>query len=100
METQTYTCIKPTTHQYQKITVGDEIELTPEQARPLQHGGFITFDEAAAKCIRQLAKGDEQDTVDQDINTTADDLDNEASETTSTESRRVPSVSVGYEKGD
>lgn len=95
METKKYTCIKATTMRHKKITIGEEVELTDEQARPLQHGGFITFDEEAAKCIRRLAGIDES---------VSDDVGNkDASIETavkSESSRQVYSTSTGFEKGD
>lgn len=55
METQTYYVIKPTTHNKAKVTHGDRLELTGEQARPLINGGFIGTDKASAIRIGELA---------------------------------------------
>ncbi len=101
METKKYTCIKPTTHRHEKISVGDEMELTPEQARPLQHGGFITFDEEAAKCVRLLAKGEEETAVDSETRTATDEGNvGESDRSPSTDTQRSSTAFVSYEKGD
>ena len=55
METQTYYVIKPTTHNRTRVSYGDRLELTTEQARPLTSGGFITADKACAIRIGELA---------------------------------------------
>ncbi|MEW8416224.1 MAG: hypothetical protein AB2690_03075 [Candidatus Thiodiazotropha endolucinida] len=55
METQTYYVIKPTTHNKTKVTHGDQLELTGEQARSLINGGFIGTDKASAIRIGELA---------------------------------------------
>ena len=55
METQTYYVIKPTTHNRAKVSYGDSLELTAEQARPLINGGFIGTDLASAIRIGELA---------------------------------------------
>ncbi len=55
METQTYYVIKPTTHNRAKVSYGDSLELTIEQARPLINGGFIGTDKASAIRIGELA---------------------------------------------
>ena len=97
METTTkkYTCIKTTTHKHQKVSVGDEIELTPEQARPLSHGGFITLDEDAAKCIRELANENKQhgESDDNGTSVTDESIDDDTQVSHSHQS-------IGYEKGD
>lgn len=116
-----YTCIKTTVIQGKKITIGDESPpLVMSQARPLQNGGFITFDEDAAQCIRHLTN--KQTEVQTEVQTDAPEntgalnseltpvADSEAVESKTgshsddQSSHEGPlstsSVSVGFEKGD
>ncbi len=61
MTVETYTVIKATRIGSEKKEIGDEVELVMSQARPLQHGGFITFDKEAGAAIRKLIKAESED---------------------------------------
>ncbi len=102
MTIKNYTCIKPFPHKHQKITVGDEVLLTDVEARPLKHGGFITFDSAAATLIRLLVKGEEElSSEENDASSSVDDNDSDnISETKRLNSNSNAQPAVGYEKGD
>lgn len=54
MQKRTWYVIKPTMFERKKVDIGDELELTHSQARPLQNGGFITADKNAVECIKGL----------------------------------------------
>tara|TARA_B100000745_G_scaffold67296_1_gene39720 strand:- start:222 stop:494 length:273 start_codon:yes stop_codon:yes gene_type:complete len=51
---QAYYVITPVVFEKKKRVLGDVLILNVAQARPLQHGGFITFDSLAAKRIVDL----------------------------------------------
>ena len=51
---KTYYVIKPTTIASKKVSIGDVVSLSDQQARPLHNGGFVTFDGVAAKRITEL----------------------------------------------
>lgn len=58
-ETKKYYVIKPTTHARKKVSVGDALDLSESQARPLRNGGFITVEKCVAELIVELVKENE-----------------------------------------
>ena len=58
-ETKKYYVIKPTTHARKKVSVGDVLELTESQARPMRNGGFVTVEKAVAERVIELVKENE-----------------------------------------
>ena len=58
-ETKKYYVIKPTTHARKKVSVGDVLELTESQARPMRNGGFITVEKSVAELVVELVKENE-----------------------------------------
>ena len=58
-ETKKYYVIKPTTHARKKVNVGDELDLSESQARPLRNGGFITVEKSVAELVVELVKENE-----------------------------------------
>ncbi len=107
-----YTCIRPTVIQQAKITVGDEVELFESQARPLKNGGFITFDEDAAKCIQKLVKGDSEPDMNAEVempevseaieavNEITSSENDTRDQTVSSSAFLLQNKAVGYETGD
>jgi len=55
-ETTKYFVIRATTHARKKVSVGDVLELTESQARPLRNGGFITVEKGVADRVVELVK--------------------------------------------
>ena len=58
-ETKKYYVIKPTTHARKKVSVGDVLELTESQARPMRNGGFVTVEKTVAERVVELVKENE-----------------------------------------
>ena len=58
-ETKKYYVIKPTTHARKKVCVGDVLELSESQARPMRNGGFITVEKSVAELVVELVKENE-----------------------------------------
>ena len=58
-ETKKYYVIKPTTHARKKVSVGDVLDLSESQARPLRNGGFITVEKCVAELVVELVKENE-----------------------------------------
>ena len=66
-ETKSCTCIKPLVIEGRRLSIGDPIELLESQARPLQHGVFITLDTAGGDLIRELVREEDEAEVDIDL---------------------------------
>ena len=58
-ETKKYYVIKPTTHARKKVSVGDVLDLSESQARPMRNGGFITVQKSVAELVVELVKENE-----------------------------------------
>jgi hypothetical protein len=58
-ETKKYYVIKPTTRARKKVSVGDVLDLSESQARPLRNGGFITVEKCVAEIVVELVKENE-----------------------------------------
>ena len=58
-ETKKYYVIKPTTHARKKVNVGDVLDLSESQARPMRNGGFVTVEKSVAERVVELVKENE-----------------------------------------
>ena len=58
-ETKKYYVIKPTTHARKKVSVGDVLDLSESQARPMRNGGFVTVEKSVAERVVELVKENE-----------------------------------------
>ena len=92
-ETKRCTCIKPLVINGQRLSVGEQIDLIEHQYRPLQHGGFLTLDDAAGEVIRTLIRDD--DTAELTI-----DAGTEDEVSPNTADQHSQDKAIGYERGD
>ena len=103
-ETKACTCIKPLVIEGRRLSIGDPIELLESQARPLQHGGFITLDTAAGELIRELVREEDETEVDIDLPDSEGPesvTNNSSSESRSAaQPRQATPTQVGFEIGD
>ena len=58
-ETKKYYVIKPTTHARKKVSVGDVLDLSESQARPMRNGGFVNVEKSVAERVVELVKENE-----------------------------------------
>ena len=90
------TVLKPMIHQQRPYALGQTLTLTRAQARPLQHAGLITLDQAAAACIQSLVTN--PDSTETEWNDSVIDDEGHVPELELEQNRPIPSAY--YEQGD